>query len=71
VILGAILLYALPEALRYFDRNAQEAIFGRELLAPEALRMLLFGLAMVLIMLRRPEGLWPAPKHGAAPSKAS
>ena len=30
----------------------------------EALRMLVFGLAMVLIMLRRPAGLWPAPQHG-------
>jgi len=24
---------------------------------------LLYGLAMVLIMLNRPSGLWPAPKH--------
>ncbi len=71
VILGALLLYAVPEALRYFDRNAQEALFGKELIAPEALRMLLFGLAMVVIMLRRPEGLWPAPKHGAQSAKAA
>ena len=33
-----------------------------ELLAPEALRMLLFGLAMVVIMLYRPRGLL-APKR--------
>ena len=57
VILGAVLLYAIPEALRYVARPLQEAIFGTELLAPEALRMLLFGLAMVLIMLYRPRGL--------------
>ncbi|MEN9888581.1 MAG: High-affinity branched-chain amino acid transport system permease protein LivH, partial [Pseudomonadota bacterium] len=57
VILGAILLYAIPEALRYIAKPLQEAIFGTELLAPEALRMLLFGLAMVLIMLYRPRGL--------------
>ncbi len=57
VILGAVLLYAIPEALRYIARPLQEAIFGTELLAPEALRMLLFGLAMVLIMLYRPRGL--------------
>ena len=57
VILGAVLLYAIPEAVRYVARPLQEAIFGTELLAPEALRMLLFGLAMVLIMLYRPRGL--------------
>ncbi len=64
VILGAVLLYAIPEALRHLAKPAQEALFGTELVAPEALRMLLFGLAMVVIMLYRPEGLWPAPKHG-------
>ncbi len=64
VILGAVILYLIPEGLRYFDKAAQESIFGVELVAPEALRMLLFGLAMVVIMLRKPEGLWPAPKHG-------
>ena len=64
VILGAILLYAIPEVLRYIAKPAQELLFGTEVVAPEALRMLVFGLAMVLIMLRRPEGLWPAPRHG-------
>jgi branched-chain amino acid transport system permease protein len=58
VILGAILLYAIPEVLRYVAKPVQEA--------PEALRMLLFGLSMVVIMLYRPEGLWPAPEHGRA-----
>jgi branched-chain amino acid transport system permease protein len=67
VILGAILLYAIPEILRYAAKPAQEALFGHELVAPEALRMLLFGLAMVLIMLYRPAGLWPAPSHGVNP----
>ena len=66
VILGAILLYAIPEVLRYAAKPAQEALFGTEIVAPEALRMLVFGLAMVLIMLRRPEGLWPAPRLGKA-----
>ncbi|MBW6493478.1 MAG: ABC transporter ATP-binding protein [Burkholderiaceae bacterium] len=65
VILGAILLYAIPEVLRFVAKPAQEAIFGFEVVPPEALRMLLFGVAMVLAMLYRPEGLWPAPKHGA------
>lgn len=64
VILGAVLLYAIPEVLRHVAKPAQEALFGTEIVAPEALRMLLFGLSMVLIMLYRPEGLWPAPKHG-------
>jgi branched-chain amino acid transport system permease protein len=30
--------------------------------------MLLYGLAMVIVMLYRPKGLWPAPEHGIAPS---
>ena len=64
VILGAILLYAIPEVLRFVAKPVQEALFGHEIVAPEALRMLLFGLAMVMIMLYRPAGLWPAPKHG-------
>jgi branched-chain amino acid transport system permease protein len=67
VILGAVILYAIPESLRFAAKPLQEALFGTELIAPEALRMLLFGLAMVLIMLYRPSGLWPAPKHGVNP----
>ena len=71
VILGAILLYAIPEALRIWAKPAQEMIFGHEYVAPEALRMLLFGSAMVLIMLYRPHGLWPVPKHGVRPAGAA
>ncbi len=67
VILGAVLLYAIPETLREIARPVQLALFGTELVAPEALRMLLFGLSMVLIMLYRPTGLWPAPSHGINP----
>ena len=63
VILGAVLLYAIPESLRFAAKPLQELLFGTEVIAPEALRMLLFGLAMVLIMLYRPSGLWPAPKR--------
>jgi len=66
VILGAVLLYAIPETLRFIAKPIQEAIFGTEVVAPEALRMLLFGLAMVVIMLYRPAGLWPAAVHGRA-----
>ncbi|MEZ5603513.1 MAG: ABC transporter ATP-binding protein [Burkholderiaceae bacterium] len=67
VVLGAVLLYAIPETLREIARPIQLAVFGTELVAPEALRMLLFGLSLVLIMLYRPTGLWPAPKHGINP----
>jgi branched-chain amino acid transport system permease protein len=71
VVLGAVLLYAIPETLREVARPAQLALFGEELVAPEALRMLLFGLSLVLIMLYRPTGLWPPPMHGlsATPSR--
>jgi branched-chain amino acid transport system permease protein len=69
VVLGAILLYAIPETLREVAKPVQLALFGEELVAPEALRMLLFGLSMVLIMLFRPSGLWPAPKHGIGPGR--
>ena len=70
VILGAILLYAIPESLRFIAKPIQETLFGTEIIAPEALRMLLFGLAMVVIMLYRPSGLWPAPRHDASPVRA-
>lgn len=66
VILGAVLLYAIPEALRYVARPLQETLFGAELIAPEALRMLIFGSAMVLVMLYRPTGLWPGRRRQAA-----
>jgi branched-chain amino acid transport system permease protein len=69
VILGALLLAMLPELLRYTAVPVQEQLFGRVLIDAEVLRMLLYGLAMVIIMLYRPKGLWPAPEHGriAAP----
>lgn len=60
VILGAILLTALPEVLRYGIEPLQDAIFGRSIVDPESLRMLIFGLAMVLVMRFRPAGLWPS-----------
>jgi branched-chain amino acid transport system permease protein len=41
--------------------------FVRNLLEPEVFRYLLFGLAMVVIMLYKPKGLWPAPEHGINP----
>jgi len=60
VILGAILLSFVPEILRYTVDPAQRMIFGRSIIDPEVFRMLLFGLAMVVVMLVRPAGLWPS-----------
>ncbi len=60
VVLGAILLSFVPEILRYTVEPAQKAVFGRLLIEPEVIRMLLFGLALVLMMLYRPAGLWPS-----------
>ncbi len=59
VILGSLLLAVLPEALRHGAVPLQQAAFGRVLLDPETLRMLLFGLALIGVMLYRPAGLWP------------
>ncbi len=59
VVLGAILLTALPEALRYAGQM-QQAWLGAVYIDPSDLRMLLFGLALVLMMLFRPAGLWPS-----------
>lgn len=63
VILGAILIAALPEVLRHVVEPVQMLIFGKIWIDAEVLRQLLYGLAMVVVMLNRPAGLWPAPKH--------
>lgn len=60
VILGALILATLPELLRYTILPAQDYLFGHQVVDPEVLRMLLFGLALVLVMLFRPAGLWPS-----------
>jgi branched-chain amino acid transport system permease protein len=60
VILGAILLSFMPEVLRYTVGPAQERLFGRMLIEPEVIRMLLFGFALVLMMLFRPAGILPS-----------
>lgn len=67
VILGGVLLAALPEVLRHVVEPLQMTLFGKILIEAEVLRQLLYGLAMVLIMLNRPAGLWPAPKHEDCP----
>lgn len=63
VILGAVLLSVLPEALRYGVGPIQTALFGKMVVDPESLRMLVFGLALVLVMRFRPAGLWPSPER--------
>ena len=60
VILGAILLSFVPEILRYTVTPLQQWLFGRSIVDPEVIRMLLFGLAMVVMMLVRPAGLLPS-----------
>ncbi|MFM7026083.1 MAG: branched-chain amino acid ABC transporter permease, partial [Limnohabitans sp.] len=62
VILGAVLLAALPEVLRYVAGPLQAMTDGR--FDAAILRQLLIALAMIGIMLWRPRGLWPAPAHG-------
>ena len=62
VILGAVLLAVLPEALRYVAGPLQTMTDGR--LDASILRQLLIALAMIGIMLLRPHGLWPVPSHG-------
>ena len=62
VILGAVLLSALPEVLRYVAGPLQAMTGGR--LDSAILRQLLIALAMISIMLLRPRGLWPSPDHG-------
>ncbi len=70
VIFGAVLLSVFPEFLRHTVGPMQEQLFGRVLIDTEVLRMLLYGLALVAVMLYRPRGLWPAPQHGVAPVPA-
>lgn len=77
VIFGALLLTVLPEFFRQIAGPVQQSLFGSVLVDPESLRMLLFGLALVLVMRYRPSGLWPSPirrreiddvKHSDAPA---
>ncbi|MBX9798022.1 MAG: ABC transporter ATP-binding protein [Burkholderiaceae bacterium] len=68
VVLGGIILAALPEVLRHVVEPLQKSLFGEVLIDAEVLRQLLYGLAMVLIMLYRPAGLWPSPKSEDRPT---
>ncbi|MCP5278796.1 MAG: ABC transporter ATP-binding protein [Thiobacillus sp.] len=59
VLLGAALLTIIPEALRYLG-DLQRATIGHVVVDPADLRMLLFGVALVSMMLFRPSGLMPS-----------
>jgi len=72
VILGGLLLTLLPELFRHGAGPVQQAVFGKVLIDPEALRMLLFGLSLIVVMLYSPAGLWPEErrKHEIADTNA-
>jgi branched-chain amino acid transport system permease protein len=70
VVLGGVLLAALPELLRHVVEPAQQAVFGKVLIEAEVLRQLLYGWALVQIMLTRPAGLWPSPRKEDRPAAA-
>ena len=69
VILGAVLLSALPEVLRYVAGPLQAMTDGR--LDSAILRQLLIALAMIIVMLMRPRGLWPSPDRGKSLAQKS
>jgi branched-chain amino acid transport system permease protein len=50
--------------LRYIAGDLQNYTGGR--IDSAILRQLLIALAMIIIMLVRPRGLWPSPEHGKA-----
>jgi branched-chain amino acid transport system permease protein len=62
VIFGALLLTLLPEALRYTG-DWQRTLFGQIYIDPADLRMLLFGVALVAVMLYRPAGMIPSARR--------
>lgn len=59
VLLGALLLAVFPEILREVVAPLQIALFGKIALETEILRSLVYGLTMILIMVFRPQGLYP------------
>ncbi|NDU80206.1 MAG: ABC transporter ATP-binding protein [Ferrovum sp.] len=61
VVLGTFLLTLLPESLRWISEQ-QQHWFGVTWIPASQLRLLLLGSTLVLVMLRRPQGLWPKRK---------
>ena len=70
VIVGAVVLSIVPEVLRDVIGPLQMNTFGRMLIDPENARQLLFGLALVIMMLVRPAGMWPSRRRAAEFSDA-
>jgi branched-chain amino acid transport system permease protein len=68
VILGALMLAALPEVLRYIAGDIQNLTGGR--IDAAILRQLLIAMAMIGIMLLRPQGLWPRPLSKSVAGKS-
>ncbi|WP_251371356.1 ABC transporter ATP-binding protein [Polynucleobacter sp. TSB-Sco08W16] len=58
VILGAIVLAVFPEVLRGVAEPVQKALFGHVIVDVEVIRQLIYGLALILVMLYRPGGIW-------------
>jgi branched-chain amino acid transport system permease protein len=58
VILGAIVLAVFPEVLRGVAEPIQKMVFGHVIVDVEVIRQLIYGLALILIMLYRPGGIW-------------
>ena len=72
VVLGALMLATLPELLRHTAAPLQQQLFGKVVLDPESLRMMMLGLALIVVMLLRPAGFWPSPPAVASwPQRAS
>ena len=69
VILGATLLTALPEVLRYVAGPLQAMTDGR--LDAGVVRPLLIALTMIVTMLLRPGGLWPGATQAATSSASA
>jgi len=67
VILGGILLVGFQELLRVVAEPMQTGLFGHVIVDAEVLRQLLFGLALVGVMLYRPAGIWPSPRKEDRP----
>ena len=69
VIVGAILITFIPEVLRSFAEPVQMQLFGKVILPTENVRMLFFGLALILMMLLRPQGILPAKRRASGLKK--
>lgn len=75
VVLGALILSIMPEVFRDLVNWAQPFVMDhvtfigrdvlRNILDASTLRMLVFGLALILVMRFRPEGLWPSQRRRA------